>query len=94
MADSLNDRVDAIYGVLIEDDRYRALIGARSNAESVEGSLSDDTIVAANMVRNHAKKTADTAVAGQKLHTIVKALNVVKRRYGHGSASRPRRIAR
>lgn len=88
MRNTLNDRVDAIHKVLIADNRYRAVISARTNSEAVEGALFCDAYVACRMIQDHAEKTGNIEVAGQKLHAIRKALNVVKRRYGLGATAR------
>jgi hypothetical protein len=59
MAEHLNDRVEDIHRVLVEDERYRALLGAVSNKQAVEGSLVADNTLAAMMIRAKAKETGD-----------------------------------
>jgi hypothetical protein len=82
MKRTLIDQVETIHLALIDDETYRALLSATSNAEAIEGSLLDDDTLAASMIRDHAKKIGDIAVAREKLADIITALRAVMRRYG------------
>jgi hypothetical protein len=83
-----NNLIEQVHLVLVEDDSYLALLDAVYNSQAVEGSLADDDIMAAKMIRDKAYKLGNAEVARQKLASIVKALRVVLRRYG---ASRKQR---
>ena len=78
----LNDQVDNIHRTLIEDENYRSYLEAISNEQAVEGSLAADNIMAAQMIRDRAKKIGSSEVGNEKLAAIIKALGVVLRRYG------------
>jgi hypothetical protein len=84
---TLNDLVEDIHRVLVDDDKYRALLRAVYDEQAVEGSLSADNTLAAMMIRERALKT-DSEVGHEKLATISKALGTVLRRY---KASRKQR---
>jgi hypothetical protein len=81
---NLNDHVDAIHVKLFAtDERYQLLLDAVHDEEAQEGSLAADNIMAAMAIRDYAldQKTSNPYVAGKKLATIVKSLNVCLRRY-------------
>jgi hypothetical protein len=79
---TLNDHVNAIHSELWErDETYMEYLDAVYDSEAVEGSLAADNIKAAEVIREYARKNGVKAVANKKLATIVKALNVVLRRY-------------
>ena len=85
---TLIDQVEQIHLSLIEDDQYFRYLEAVYDEQAVEGSLFADDTMAAEMIRDYAKKIACSAVAHEKAATIVKALGAVLRRYG---ASRKQR---
>ena len=70
-----------IHRLLVENDKYRALLRATYDAQAVEGSLAADNILAAMMIREKAKEICSTEVANEKLAIINMALGVVLRRY-------------
>jgi hypothetical protein len=79
---TLNDLVEDIHRMLVnESEEYRALLRATYDAHAVEGSLSMDNAVAAQMIRKKAKDIGSTEVANEKLAIINLALGVVLRRY-------------
>jgi len=78
---TLNDQVDQLHVLLWENQKYQAFLDAVYKEQAVEGDLKLDDAEAARMIRDEAKKQGNTYVAGQKLATIVNALNVVLRRY-------------
>jgi hypothetical protein len=78
---TLNDHVDSIHMTMWDNADYRQLLDATSDEDAVEGSLAIDNAKAAEMIRKHAEVTKNPYVAKKKLATIVKALNVVLRRY-------------
>jgi hypothetical protein len=78
---NLNDHVESIHLVLYEDDEYRLFLDAVHNEQAVEGSLIADDFEAARMIRAKARDMGNGYIAALKLATIVKALQVVLRRY-------------
>jgi hypothetical protein len=88
---TLNDLVEDIHRVLVEDpkvgERYRELLRATYDAHAVEGSLSMDNAIVAQMIRQKATDIG-SEVAKEKLAIINLALGVVLRRY---KASRKQR---
>ena len=86
---TLNDLVEEIHLALYEkDEEYTGYLYAVYDEQAVEGSLACDNVKAAEIIRDHAKKTNGVEVARQKLHTIVKVLNIVLRRYGSSRKER------
>jgi hypothetical protein len=81
MRRTLNDMVEESHIALYGDDRYVAFLNAVYDEQAVEGSLSADNIMAATMIRDHAKKNGGGQLVNEKLATISKALGVVMRRY-------------
>src|SRR5262245_30610393 len=79
---TLNDLVEDVHRMLCEDEDYLDLLKAIYDEQAVEGSLGADNVMAAQMIRNRAKKIDGSEVANEKLATISKALGVVLRRYG------------
>ena len=79
---TLNDHVDDIHVALWENPAYHTALEAVDDADAVEGSLAADNFLASTMIRDHARETANHHIKDKKLATIVKALNVVLRRYG------------
>lgn len=88
---TLNDLVEDIHRVLVEDpkvgEKYRELLRATYDPQAVEGSLSMDNAIVAQMIRQKATDTG-SEVAKEKLAVINLALGVVLRRY---KASRKQR---
>jgi len=80
---TLNDYVDDIHKALWSRNsaEYRALLDAVYDEDAVEGSLSIDNAKAAEMIRDYANRSDIPYISSKKLATIVKALNVVLRRY-------------
>ena len=80
---TLNDYVDDIHKALWSrySAEYRALLDAVYDEDAVEGSLSIDNAKAAEMIRDYANRSDIPYISSKKLATIVKALNVVLRRY-------------
>jgi hypothetical protein len=84
---TLNDYVDDIHKQLWSavDDKdaaeYRRLLDAVYDEDAVEGSLAIDNAKAAEIIRVRATKAKLDYVANKKLMTLVKAMNVVLRRY-------------
>jgi hypothetical protein len=78
---TLNDYVDDIHLALWSSEDYRRTLDAVYDEDAIEGSLACDNNVAANLIRDYARAHAIVPVAGKKVATIIKALNVVLRRY-------------
>lgn len=85
---TLADRIEAMLPRLIEDDDFRRLIEARSNAEAAEGSLIADDTMAAMRIRNEALKQGDGELGRAKAAEVIKALGVALRRYGMSRSQR------
>lgn len=78
---NLNDQVHEIFPALIENEKFRAYLYAVYDTDTIEGSLSADNVMAATIIRSFATERGNTFLASQKLATIVRAMNVVLRRY-------------
>lgn len=78
---TINDMVESFHMSLIGDEVYVRLFDGVYNEQAVEGSLVADDLIAAQRIREAALK-AKSALANEKLATIVKALRVVLKRYG------------
>jgi len=81
---TLNDYVDDIHKALWAEPNevYQKLLDAVYDEDAVEGSLAIDNAKAAEIIRDWAIQSDRVPyVASKKLATIVKALNVVLRRY-------------
>ena len=78
---TLNDYVEDLHIKAWSDPKYQQFLDAVYDEDAVEGSLSADNYSAAQLLRDLARKQAIPQVATRKLATIVKALNVVMRRY-------------
>jgi len=90
---TLNDHVETIHLQLYENAEYQRLLDAVYDEDAVEGSLSADNLLAAQMIRECAKQNGrDPYVAEKKLATLSKALGVVLRRYGMSRKERARMI--
>ena len=78
---TLNDYVEDLHVKLWSTSAYQAVLDAVYDEDAVEGSLAADNLMAAQMLRDLARKDGVPQVANRKLATIVKALGVVLRRY-------------
>ncbi len=81
---TLNDWVDDIHITLYGDNEpYTTYLDAVYDEMAVEGSLAIDNAKAAEIIRDYARNDSHPRpyIAKQKLASIVKALNVVLRRY-------------
>lgn len=86
---TINDRVEEVIVKLWDvNEQFMKLVTAIYDSESVEGSLEDDDMMAAIVIRDVAKKEGHVEVADQKVHTIKLAMRVALRRFG---VSRPER---
>lgn len=81
---TINDHVEDVLEVLVnKSPEFRALLEAVWDTDAVEGSLSADNIIAAQMIRDAARKEDPEhhPLAKRKLATLVRSLGVVLRRY-------------
>lgn len=79
---SINDLVEEIIVKLWDNDAdFMRYIDAIYDSQAVEGSLVEDDTMAAQLIRNVAKKDGNGAVADQNLHTIKLAMRVGLRRF-------------
>lgn len=77
---TLNDLVEDVHLSLVEDATYVGYLNAVWDEQAIEGSLSADNLMAAQMIRTRAVKQGGD-LATEKLATIAKALGIVLRRY-------------
>ena len=77
---NLNDEVEPIFVGLFEEPGFQRYLNAVYDEQAIEGSLATDNVMAAELIRNAAQEAGNGFVADQKLHTLVKAMNIVKRR--------------
>jgi hypothetical protein len=79
---TLNDQIEEIHLKLYETNpKYKDLLEAVWDSDAVEGSLSIDNTLAAQMLRQQAIDDHNADVSRRKLDTIVKCMGVVLRRY-------------
>lgn len=79
---TLNDYVEECHVAIWEDMEYQKAIEAVYDEDAIEGSLSADDFLAANLIRKYAKDHNIVFVRDKKLATIVKAMKNVWKRYG------------
>ena len=94
---TLNDHIDFIHLALVDhpkhSEEYNIVLDAVYDEDATEGSVSYDNFKAAAMIRAYAETEGHNKyVAGKKLATIVKSLNIVLRRYGKTRQERARRV--
>jgi hypothetical protein len=89
---TLNDRVEQYHLQLCENAQYIGFIEATSDEDTIEGSQAADNLEAANLIREAARAAGDNIIGHKKKVTIVKALNVVLRRYRISRLERRSRI--
>jgi hypothetical protein len=89
---TLNDDVDDIHLRLWEDPNYRRYFDALWASDTIEGSFIADDIGAAVMIREYAKNNQFPFAARAKLHSIVRSLHVVCRRYAMSRRDRQRQV--
>ena len=77
---NLNDYVEELHFLIADEPVYARLLSAVWDEQSVEGSLATDNVLAAELLRKKAQQIGNI-VKDEKLHTIVKSLGVVLRRY-------------
>jgi hypothetical protein len=86
---NINDLVEEIVVKLWDNDQqFMKLIEPIYDSQAIEGSLAEDDVMAALIIRDVAKRDKHVEVAGQNVHTIKLAMRVVLRRFG---VSRPER---
>ena len=85
---SINDLVEDIVVRLWEDDEFQKLVDAIYDFDSVHGSMADDDVMAALMIKDVAQKSGPEEVAGKNIHTIKLAMRVVLRRFTQGRSER------
>lgn len=86
---NINDLVEEIIVKLWDnDENFMKYVEAIYDSDAVEGSLVEDDVMAALIIRDVARKEKQTEVADKNLHTIKQAMKVGLRRFG---VSRPER---
>jgi hypothetical protein len=90
---TLNDHVHGVFKKLYEETDFQRLLKATGDDETVEGSMSTDNVIAAQMVRDYAKKNGPIMeIVEAKLHAIVRSLKVVMNRYNMSRKVRARTL--
>jgi len=90
---TLNDHVEELHKALFEEDpEYAPLFDAVYDEQATEGSLAADNLLAAMKIRALADRRNLREVTREKYATIVKALNVVLRRYHQSRKERRNRV--
>lgn len=84
---TLNDMVEEVHLLLVEDEKYINYLNSVYDEQAVEGSLSADNLMAAQMIRDRGLRLQN-GVSSEKLASISKALNIVLRRYGFSRKER------
>lgn len=80
---SINDLVEEIVLKLWETDQdFMRYVDPIYDSDSVEGTLDDDDLMAAQIIREVAKKEHNHEVASKNLHTIKLAMRVALKRFG------------
>jgi hypothetical protein len=85
---TINDLVEDQVVKLWEDKTFSRYVDGVYDSMTVEGSMDIDDVMAAQMIRDAAKKSGSDELAEQKLDTMVHAMRVVLRRYGQGRKER------
>ena len=89
---TLNDLVEELHKRLWgKDEEYRRLLFAVYDEQAVEGSLAADNTLAAQKLRQVAEQINSPATK-EKLGSIVKALNIVLRRYNQSRKERRNKV--
>lgn len=92
---SLVDRVErAIKDVLLANEAYLKLVAGISNADSAEGTIMDDNVLAAAMVREAGVDLGDEALAEETTQAIRRAQSFALRRFNISRNQRAAAIAR
>lgn len=84
---SLNDMVDEAFDRLLNNkdmvkrERFISYLEAVWDEQAIEGSLAADNLEAAAMIRQEAADNGPADLAKEKKATIVKAMNVILRRF-------------
>jgi hypothetical protein len=90
---TLNDYVEEAFLDLYKDDKkFRAFLYAVYDEQAVEGSLAIDNAEAATMIRDWGAQREVEQITREKKATIVKAMNVVLRRFGKSRKDRKNMI--
>jgi hypothetical protein len=91
---SINDLVEEIIVKLWDaDEDFMKYLDAVWDAQAIEGSLNEDDTMAAQIIRNVAKRDNNVEVAGQNLHTIKLAMRVGLRRFDIDRPTREEKAA-
>lgn len=86
---TLNDYVEEAYlHLYATNEDFKNYLYAVYDEQAVEGSLAMDNGEAVTILRDYAKAESIVIIAREKKATLVKALNVVLRRYGKSRKER------
>jgi hypothetical protein len=86
---SINDLVEEVIVKLWDnDDNFMKYVEAIYDSQAIEGSMDDDDVMAALIIRDTAKRDKHVEVADQNVHTIKLAMRVALRRFDLGRGQR------
>jgi len=94
---TINDHIQIAHRELREDDEYLRLVDAIYDSEAIEGSLTDDDVMAALKIRKWAEEYADSSPSAKEIlkantATIRRAHLIVLNRYGMGRKQRRKMV--
>jgi hypothetical protein len=85
---TINDLVEDIVVKMWEEEEFQKLVSAIYDSDAVHGSMADDDVMAAVMIKQVAERDNHTEVASKNLHTIKLAMRVVLRRFSQDRGGR------
>lgn len=86
---SINDLVEEVIVKLWDnDEKFMKYVEAIYDSQAIEGSMDDDDVMAALIIRDTAKRDKHVEVADQNVHTIKLAMRVALRRFDLGRGQR------
>ena len=86
---SINDLVEEVIVKLWDnDENFMRYVEAIYDSQAIEGSMADDDVMAALIIRDTAKRDKHIEVADQNVHTIKLAMRVALKRFDIGRGQR------
>jgi len=86
---SINDLVEEVIVKLWDNnEEFMKYVNAIYDSEAVEGSMDDDDVMAALIIRDTAKQDKHIEVADRNIHTIKLAMRVALKRFDVGRGQR------
>ena len=85
---TINDLVEDIVVKIWEEEEFQRLVSAIYDSDAVHGSMGDDDVMAALMIKQFADREKHTEVASRNLHTVKLAMRVALRRFSQDRGGR------